>query len=180
MKKTLLAAFLSVSILLAACAGMLPGGEDSINKGFYESDDQLKEWVDSLQPGMSKGEVFARLGRSEGDFKRLRRDEIVATLFGGGDAGVPITFSPGMDIKQFLDELEGYNLSYKKVKRRHGFTSPIRVRTDETGFSYNITVVFRNGVLFEKPMLTGGVVNGADSSTLFDYLNPGTILGAVN
>jgi hypothetical protein len=175
-KHTLLA--VALSFLCVACAGALPGGSDSINQNFYQNGDQLKEFADTLQPGMPRDEVFARLGRVEKDFKRLHRNEIISVLFGGRENGVPVSFNPDGDIKSFLESLDGYNLSFKQVKRRHGFTSPIRIQTDEEGFGYQLDLIFRNGLLLEKPFVTGGRITGADTNTIFDYLNPGTLLNS--
>jgi hypothetical protein len=180
-RRLALAAFLSPFCLalllgLSGCAGQLPGGNDTTNVAYYTSPAVLKQWVDSLAPGMSKGETFARLGRVEKDFRRLSRTEIVDTLFGGNNAGVPAGFMPPDQIRAFLESLDGYELDYKNVKKRHGFTSPIRVRTDASGYSYVIKLIFRNGLLLEKPVMTGGTVQSYSTDTLFDYLSPGLVL----
>ena len=106
------------------------GGSEADNDSFYDSVKELQGWVNDLKPGMKKGEVFARLGRRQEEFERLTRSDIVGVLFGGKDAGIPTGFTPpgGENIARFLNSLEGYRMVYKKVKRKHGFTSPIRVR----------------------------------------------------
>ncbi len=169
---------LIMTLSVSGCAGSLPGGSDAVNDSLYDSNANLKEWVDSLEPGMSKPEVFARLGRVERDFRRLDRGEIVGTLFGGKDAGIPIHFRTGEDIMQFLNSLEGYRIAYKRVKRKHGFSSLIRIQTDEKGYDYEISLIFKNGQLYQKPFLAGGVVNEKSSKTVFDYLNPGSFISA--
>ncbi|MBI1216278.1 MAG: hypothetical protein GC185_10745 [Alphaproteobacteria bacterium] len=161
---------------LAGCAGTLPGGTQTVNKNYYPSPEVLKSWVDTLEPGMSKGEVFTRLGRSEEDFRRLDRTEIVDALFGGNNAGVPAGFMPPEQIRAFLNSLAGYELDYKYVKKRHGFTSPIRIRTDANGFDYMVKLIFKNGVLLEKPVMTGALVHNYSSDTLFDFLSPGIVV----
>lgn len=169
---------LIMALSISGCTGTLPGGSDAVNDSLYDSNANLKEWVDSLEPGMSKAEVFARLGRVERDFSRLDRGEIVGTLFGGKDAGIPIHFRTEEDIMHFLNSLEGYRLAYKRVKRKHGFSSLIRIQTDEKGYDYEISLIFKNGTLYQKPFLAGGVVNEKSSKTLFDYLNPGSFISA--
>lgn len=163
---------------LGGCAGTLPGGSDSINKSFYDSNADLESWVNSLEVGMSREETFARLGRVQKDFRRLARNEIVGVLFGGEDAGIPVHFYTDENILSFLDSLEGYRIEYKIVKRKHGFTSLIRVQTDAKGFDYRLNLIFKDGKLYQKPFLTGGQVNNSSSKTLFDYLTPGLIIGA--
>lgn len=164
------------SFCLSGCAGQLPGGSDTVNKNYYTSADTLKLWTASLEPGMTKAEVFSRLGRVEADFRRLTREEIVSALFGGNSAGVPAGFMPPEQIRAFLSSLDGYELVYKNVKRRHGFTSLIRLRTDARGYSYTLRLIFKDGLLLEKPVLTGGKVDSYSTDTLFDYLSPGTVL----
>jgi len=163
-------------LCLPGCAGQLPGGIETQNTRYYASPDVLERWTASLEPGMSKGEVFARLGRLESDFRRLGREEIVAALFGGNNAGVPAGFLPPKEIRAFLNTLDGYELVYKDVGKRHGFTSPIRVRTDANGYDYKLRLIFRNGKLLEKPVLLGGVVHNYSTATLFDYLSPGIVI----
>jgi hypothetical protein len=162
---------------LCGCVGSLPGGTDAVNKSFYNSNADLESWVDSLDTGMPREEVFARLGRTQKDFRRLARSEIVGVLFGGEDAGIPVHFYTDESILSFLDSLDGYRIEYKTVKRRHGFSSPIRLQTDAKGFDYSLSLIFKEGKLYQKPYLTGGRVNNSSTRTLFDYLNPGLILG---
>lgn len=164
-------------MLLSGCVGQLPGGSDNTNKSYYQSNAELKDFVNSLQTGMTKAEVFARLGRRQDDFKRLNRSELVGTLFGGEDAGIPIHFTTEEDIMKFLESLEGYRIDYKGIKRRHGLSSPIRIQTDANGFDYSISLIFKDGILYQKPFLSGGLVNTTSTKTLFDYLNPGMLLG---
>lgn len=163
--------------VLQGCAGTLPGGTDAVNKSFYDSNADLETWVNSLEVGMTREETFARLGRAQKDFRRLTRSEIVGVLFGGEDAGIPVHFYTDENILTFLDSLEGYRIEYKTVKRRHGFTSLIRIQTDAKGFDYRLNLVFKDGKLYQKPFLTGGQVNNTDTRTLFDYINPGLVLG---
>lgn len=170
---------IGAAIFLSGCAGTLPGGTENINKNYYESDQQLQGWMDELQPGMSQAEVFSRLGRTRPDFTHLTRSEIVSVLFGGRDSGIPAIFRTDEDIQHFLASLDGYKFEYKSIKKKLGFTSPIRIQTDASGFSYTVNLIFRNGVLYEKPILTGGKIASSSSKTLFDYLSPGLVLGSV-
>lgn len=168
--------FLSLS--LSACVGTLPGGNDKINQNFYSSPETLQTFAEELTPGMTKEEAFARLGRVEKDFAVLTRQETVGALFGGESAGVPASFSADEGIKRYLESLEGYRLHFKTVKRRHGFSSVIRIQTDASGFDYKMDMIFKDGRLLEKPVLTGGKINSTSSDTIFDFLNPGRLLDA--
>lgn len=169
-KTTLAAAVL----LLAACADYapVPGGTDNINPSFYTTREDLLHRLDGIDPGMAEKAVMAKLGRKEGELTRLKRDDIMTALLGSNI----VTFEDDATRENILHELYGYKLPYKAVKRKHGFTSPIRIRTDEKGFSYTVILIFYRGLLFEKPLVSGGVINESSSRTFFDYLSPGTII----
>lgn len=161
---------------LAGCAGSLPGGTETVNENLFDDTRMLQEWVESLEPGMSKGEVFARLGRLERDFTRLDRSQIIGVIFGGEDAGIPTHFRTDEEILSYLESMEGYRLQFRRVKRKHGLASPIRLQTNENGFDYKLSLIFKNGALYQKPFVSGGLVNDIETQTIFDYLNPGSVI----
>ncbi len=168
---------MSFLMALTACAGIapVPGGSDMVNQSFYGTREELLQKMQEIQPGMTEKEVLQKLGRGKNDLVRLERSGIVTALYGSNS----VEFRDGPDSQDggaFLQSLYGYRLDYKIVSRKHGFTSPIRIRTDEKGFDYRITLVFQNGILYAAPILTGGTVNKSSSSTFFDYLTPGAIL----
>ena len=180
---TLRAARILIYILataaLAGCAGVapVPGGSDTINESFYKDKEDMLARLEGLKPGMPQGLVMQRLGRNEGELQKLRRDEITSALLGSNN----IQYERGLENLRStaIHSLYGYKLVYKNVERDHGFSSPIRVRSSETGFSYTVTMVFHKGRLFEYPMVSGGIVNASNSRTVFDYLNPGMIVSRV-
>lgn len=172
-------AMVSLTLLclsLGACAGVapVPGGTDAQNRPFFESGAELKRKVAELKPGMTEDEVFAHLNCPKEKLVLLDRIGIRRALFGGENAPLPGTPEQQVEIQNFLQHAYGYRLDFKDVKRKHGFSSPIRIRTDETGFSYTVTMIFHHGKLLERPIISGGIINNANSQTLFDFLNPGT------
>jgi len=174
--KTLLA--VSSLFMFTACAGImpLPGGKDTINHAFYETDIDLKSRIVSLEEGMPRDEVFAFLERHEEDFILLDRQQIVTTLYGGQQVAAVQSVNSPVYSRKTLQALTGYKLMFKKVKRKHGVSSPIAMRTNETGYSYTATFIFKDGALYEKPVLSGGAVDTTSTKTLFDYLSPRTIM----
>ncbi len=150
-----------------------------MNESFYETKDDLLSKLGNLTPGMSQQDVFKTLEHEEGQFQRLTRQEISIALLGTSN----LQFQDGMHDQtfeqNFIQSLYGFKLEYQKVKRRHGFSSPIRIKTDKKGFDYTVILIFRDNVLFEKPILSGGMVNESSSKTFFDYLNPGTVMDRV-
>ncbi len=157
----------------------VPGGSDSINGSAFSSAGDFRARVDQLQPGMGESQVFANLGRNREDMTRLGRDEIVRVLYGGSAMQLLDNASEREDTRAFLGSLYGYRMSFRNTKKEHGFSSPIRVKTQESGYDYTVNLIFQNGILFEKPILAGGMVNDSSSRTLFDYLNPGIIVDQV-
>jgi hypothetical protein len=169
-----LAAALACLLMLPSCAqyAPVPGGSDAENSSFYKSDEALKKTVDELEVGMTEKDVFEKLGHDRDSMPRMSREEIVAALYGGSNADFNGTLRDQELARSFLNSLDGYRLVYSNVKRNHGFSSPIRIRTMEKGYEYTANLVFQHGLLFEKPVLSGGPVNKNSSKTLFDYMNP--------
>jgi hypothetical protein len=177
-----LAAGVFVLILaVAGCAGTapVPGGSDTENLSFYKSKEDLLARLDTLAPGTPESIVFQRLDRKPSDFTILKRDEIMTALLGSSNVEVHDAVRGQELAKTVLQSLYGYRLNYTNIEREHGFTSPIRIRTDENGYSYIVTLIFRDGRLYERPIVTGGVVNKNSSKTIFDYINPSTFLSRV-
>lgn len=167
---------LLAAIAMTACTGApAPGGTDTVNGKYFDSAGDMKKKLELVRPGMTEEEVFTTLGCKREQLEKLDRNGIRRALF-GGDTALPGTPEQQLEITQFLQESYGYKLDYKDVKRKHAFTSPIRIRTDENGFKYTVTMVFHHGRLIEAPVLSGGVVNEQNSETIFDFLNPGTAL----
>lgn len=161
---------------LTACAGVapVPGGTDEQNRPYFESGGDMKAKVAELKPGMSEEAVFKHLNCRKEQLTQLDRIGIRRALLGGENAPLPGTPEQQLEIYKFLQTSYGYRLDFKDVKRKHGFSSPIRIRTEESGFSYTVTMIFHDGRLLEKPIIAGGIINGTSSQTLFDFLNPGT------
>jgi hypothetical protein len=166
-------------LALAGCAGHapVPGGDDRVNSDFYDSPDDFLRRVRSLHPGMTHAQVFATLGHNPAEMNKLSRAEITGALYGSSSAQFDGTLAEQEQARRFLQSLYGYRLVYADVEREHGFSSPIRIRTEEGGFKYTVLLIFQNGILFDQPILSGGVVNDSSSRTLFDVLNP---LGMIN
>lgn len=168
-------------LALAACAQLapVPGGTDSVNPSFYSAKEDFLARLGTLQPGMSEADVMAHLGRKEEELIRLKRDEVMIALLGTSNVeirdGAQETAADGSQ----LQSIYGYRLNYRVVERHHGFSSPIRVRTDESGFDYAVTLLFRDGKLAERPIITGGEINASSSKTFFDFLNPGTAVNRI-
>lgn len=181
MRLFLSALLCAAALGLSACAkyAPVPGGGDSKNDKYYASEDDFRTRVNQITPGMGESQVLSILGRSRDDLTLLSREQVVATLYGGGAVQQMNSAHEREQTRLFLQSLYGYRLDYRDVQRHHGFSSPIRVRSQSEGFSYSVTLIFQNGILVERPVLAGGMVNEATSRTFFDYLNPGMAMDYV-
>ena len=167
-----------LSLSLSACSGVLPvpGGKNTVNDDFYHSNVELKQKLGDLTSGMTEQVVFAKLGREKDELQRLNRQDVINALYGGQNSPYALgaAHNPYKDIN--IKSLKGYQLDYSIVKRKHGLKSPISIRTDERGFNYSATLIFKDGVLFEAPIVSGGLIDNSSSRTLFDYLNPSVLM----
>ncbi|MDI1229515.1 MAG: hypothetical protein PSY14_17700 [bacterium] len=170
-----------LALSLQACAGSapVPGGTEAVNQPYFTSGNDLKGRVEKLSPGMSEDEVMGTLGIKKVQMTLLDRIGIRKALFGGENAPLPGTPEEQMEIYTIIQESTGYKLDFKDIYRKHGFSSPIRMQTDEKGVNYSVTMVFHDGALLEKPVLSGGPINDTDSTTIFDFLNPGTAISLI-
>lgn len=166
------------TIGLSSCSGVLPvpGGKSTINDSFYESNTELKAKLEDLKAGMTEKVVFAKLERHKDELLKLNRQSIIAAMYGGQNSPYTLgsAINPYKDIN--IKSLTGYELKYRIVKLKHGLKSPISIRTDEVGFDYSATLIFKDGILFEEPIIAGGMIDNSKSRTVFDYLNPGMIM----
>ena len=167
-----------VAITLSACSGVLPvpGGKSTINDGFYKSNTELKAKLNDLRPGMTKQIVFSKLGRSQDELKRLDREGVINALYGGQYSPYALGSAHNPYGEIAINSLSGYQLNYRIVKRKHGLKSPVSIRTDENGFDYSATLIFKDDILFEPPIISGGLIDNSSSKTLFDYLNPSMVI----
>jgi hypothetical protein len=166
-------------VMLTACAGTapVPGGSDEVNQRCFQSVADMQAHLLRLTPGMPEGEALAALCSKKEDFVRLGRREIRIALLGGDN--VLFNDEDAEADSEIIRNLYGYKLAYKSTHRKHGFSSPIRIQTNETGYDYNISLIFKDGLLFEHPILSGGLVNDVSSRTIFDFITPGTVVDHV-
>jgi hypothetical protein len=178
--KSLFVPFLLIGLLLVftGCAQHMPapGSDSRTNDNLYNSETEFLRIVEHLEPGMPQKEVFFRLGVTKDDLVRLDRANIINVLYGGANVQFSGSFEQQRYTRDFLRSLYGYRLDYNIVEREHGFSSLIRINTKESGFRYNVVMIFQYGYLFDKPIVSGGTVDNVRSSTFFDFINPGTVM----
>lgn len=167
------ALFLAIALALPACVyvASVPGGGDTANERTFKSVEDLKLRIGALKEGMTEEEAFLSLGAPREAFTVIDPEDL--WRIGLGRSLATAGAAPGWN---GFARLTGYRLRYKSVSRQHGLSSPIRIQTVENGFSYELTLIFHDGKLLEKPILSGGMVSETRSRTLFDYVTPGTAL----
>lgn len=164
---------MAMALILPACVyvASVPGGGDTANEKVFKSADDLKARVTMLAAGMTEEDVFIALGAPRDAFTVIDPEDL--WRIGLGRNVPPAVNAPG---GRSAAMLTGYRLRYKAVTRQHGLASPIRIQTAENGFNYELTLIFSDGKLLEKPVLSGGMVSETRSRTLFDYVTPATAL----
>ena len=120
---------------------------------------------------MKKNAVFEQIGKNEHDLNILSRNETVMALYGTPNIEIP-------NATKFLSSLRGYSFEYKKIGRSTGFSSPVSMKTKHKGYHYNVILVFKDGKLFEEPIVSGGDIQNANSKTIFEIIGPGKMVGA--
>ncbi|MCB1537730.1 MAG: hypothetical protein H6865_00855 [Rhodospirillales bacterium] len=174
MNKRWLVPLLCLALLMGGCARFpVPGGTESVNGKAFKGADDFRTRIDQLVPGMGESQVFAIIGRNRDSLTRLSRPEVISALYGGSAVQMISGPAERAETRAFVDSLYGYRMNFRNTKKDVGFASPIRMQTHETGYNYSVDMVFQNGVLFENPVLSGGLIDGTSSRTVFDYLNPG-------
>lgn len=160
------------------CAGRygVPGGDDTVNIKYFASPDDMKARVEGLEPGMTEQQVFMQLGKGPEMLHRLSRPELVTALYGSNALQISADPYQQAALEAYLNRLNGYTLTYKDTSRSHGFVNPLRVRTDERGYEFDVPIIFLDGRLKEKPVLSGGPVHEAHSQTIFDILTPAKVI----
>ena len=174
---TLMLLLLCVAITGCADKMMVPGGDKQVNEQIFSGKQDLLNRIAKVQEGMSQNHVFSIFDVEEKDLVKIGREDIMRALF--GDNRIPMSELGHQDpvaLRNFLRELYGYTFQYQDIKRSHGFKDVIRYRTKEKGFDYDVTLIFHNGALFEKPVLTGGAVKKAHSISIFDSIRYGTFI----
>ena len=169
---------LAAAIVTSGCAGYVPvpGGTDTVNEAYYDGREDLLARLEQIRPGMQKDRVFEILGRKPDDLETLKRNEIITALLGTNNVEFKNSLDDPAGGHSLIHALYGYKLNYRVVEKEHGLSSPIRVRTDSSGFDYNVILVFYGRRLYERPILSGGIVNASNSKTIFDFLNPSHVL----
>jgi len=180
LRTTLLLLLLGSPLALTACSSYapVPGGDDTTNSDFYKNEAQFHEKMKELHTGMSESDVFKHLGRDADDLHKLDREATIAALYGREASSIKNLSYSATEAPVFIDSLSGYMFYYKNVERKHGFTTPWRVKTTEKGYNYTVKLIFKDGHLYEKPILSGGEIRNSSSKTIFDWLSPGRVMDA--
>lgn len=173
---TTLFALIALGGITSGCAGIapVPGGKDTVNTEKYETREDLFENVRSIKTGMPEGQVLNLLNTEADDLYILSRSEILIDLYGTDN----IRLDPAQSEKLRKDRLYGYRLIYRNVSREMGLNNPISMRTNKQGYQYTVSFIFKNGILFEDPIIAGGEVNESKSSTVFDMISPSRVVNS--
>lgn len=161
-------AALTMTTGCASSHGFRSGGE-STNSALFAGVSDLETRVSALQPGMSREEVFEKLGVTRAQMQKLSRQQVTETLYAGAEPELSGGLEELEEARQFFNSLEGYRLNYRDVDEETGF-SLTRVHKQSTGHDMSVTLIFRDGALYDTPEISGGPVNKKSSTTYLKVL----------
>ena len=165
-----MAAALALALpVLSGCAMM--SSHEQANTNFFDSVNALEQRVDTLHIGMTKDQVFAALGMNEHDMSTLDRQGIKIALYGSADQVIQ---GSEAEVRAFFGDMEGYNFTYADIHKDRSF-SGLKIKTVGTGYDVDVTLIFKNGELYENPIISGGRVNAIDKDPI---IKPNNITGA--
>lgn len=144
-------------------------GSDSTNSSLFAGVSDLETRVAALEPGMTRDAVFDRLGVDRAQMRKLSRQEVTETLYAAAEPELSGGLEEMEAARQFFNSLEGYRLNYRDVDETTGF-SLTRVHKTSTGHDMSVTLIFKDGKLYDTPEISGGPVNDTQSTTYLKVL----------
>jgi hypothetical protein len=157
--KSVISAFILSSALLTTGACTVIDSRETTNSGAFNGSGDLETRLNTIQVGMSKDEVFSAIGLPEQRMQRLNRAEIKVALYGSPDQELEGTEE---QVRQFFSDIEGYSFRYRDIDKDRSLTASFKVKTESEGTDMRVSLVFKSGKLYDRPDITGGVVNDTD------------------
>lgn len=133
------------------------------NADFFSGEEEIRSRISQLEVGMDKQEVFETLGVKAENLHSLDRKGIKIALYGSENQKID---GSEEEVRKFLSDMEGYKLDYKSIDRDRSLSFSFRIKTESTGYDMSIYMVFKNGKLFDKPNVKGGLVNENESDPI--------------
>jgi len=185
-KNFLKKAFVSVALvstlaISSGCAYM--GGMELSSKktniDLFETPHKFKVLISKLKPGMSLDDVYTRLARVNDtmdsvqkakaiqkvkkSWKVMDRNDIRNALY-GNNTQLQGSLESLEKAREHLSSLEGLSIRFRDTTDTGGFALT-EFRSTEEGFDYAAYLIFKNGQLLEKPIISGGYNKETDSVT---------------
>lgn len=143
------------------------------NTEYFNSVVTLDDRLDQLEVGMTKEEVFNTLGMNQGDMQSLDRKGIKVALYGSEDQVIQ---GSEAEVRAFFSDMEGLSFDYENIERKRTFRGLLKIQTEDVGHDLSVTLVFKEGLLYENPVRAGGKVNSTDRDPI---IKPNTIIGGI-
>lgn len=156
---SLISAFVLSSALLTTSACTMIDSRETTNSGAFNGSGDLEARLDTIEVGMSKDDVFNALGLPEQNMQRLNRSEIKAALYGSPDQELEGTEE---QVRQFFSDIDGYSFRYRDIDKDRSLTASFKVKTESEGTDIRVSLIFKQDKLYDKPDLSGGMVNDTD------------------
>lgn len=124
--------------LLTAC---MPVGNEEINTDLFKNQEEMKQTVNDLRPGMSKAAVFNQLKIPIAKFSRMSTTEMQLSIYGNSQVqGTP------EQLEQFRRKLmtyEGYSLPYRDLES-NGSLGFGTMKTNKKGYDLRMVLIFEH------------------------------------
>lgn len=161
------------AIVLTAAWLQACSSYQTVNADLFDSINEIEASVEALETGMTINEVASSLGVGEEHFYKLNRADIQKARL-GADPRINLASTNVDEVAQNLSRIEGYEISYKDIKRSWRFTDfGARIEKNAEGEEMDIVFIFRDGKL-EEVIDSGGLVNEHDKDSILPQ--PGRLL----
>ncbi len=148
------------AVFMSACSSI-----SQTNADLFSSIHEIQTRVDTLNDGMSLQEVSKNLGVSPSVFYKLDRSELLRAQY-GAEPRINVDSDRLMEIGKSLSRTEGYEISYKDIKKSWAFASfGTRIKNTVDGERMKVVFIFQDGGLTET-VASGGPVNDVDRDSL--------------
>lgn len=161
--KNVAAAFALASTMTMVGGCAVINSHEQTNGAAFTGQEEVRDRLSKVEVGMDKEKVFEILGVEPAGLTSLDRKGIKVALYGSENQDIDGTEE---QVRSFLSDMEGYKFHYRDVDKKRSLSLSFRVNTKSSGVDMSISMVFKDGKLFDKPNVHGGPVNKKESDPI--------------
>lgn len=148
-------------------SGCMPMGEEKVNAELFKDKQDMQKKASEIHVGMTKKQVFKRLGISPAQFTRMNMAEVQTSIYGNSVVqGTP------EELDRFREKMmafEGYSLPYVNIAS-DGSLGFAKMKVKETGHDLRMVLIFHNGRLFKTAVEGTHQVNRNENRYLWNTI----------